>query len=167
MCESMRITGFEPYCRSDSRILVLGSFPSVKSRAEGFYYGNPQNRFWRTLAAAFGQPVPATVADKKALLDRCGVALWDVVYSCEIVGSMDKNIRNYAVADLSRVLNACRIEKLLLNGKTAGKICAEHFPQLSAQMLVLPSTSPANGRFSAQKWLEALTFPHTGAIIRI
>lgn len=167
MSEPTRITGFRPYYRPDSRILVLGSFPSVQSRAEGFYYGNRQNRFWRTLATAFGQPIPATVPDKKALLDRCGVALWDVVISCEIVGSMDKNIRNYAVADLSQVLNACRIEKLLCNGQTAGRICAAHFPQLAAQMTVLPSTSPANGRFSAQKWVEALTFPHTGAIIRI
>lgn len=154
---AVRAEGFEPFFSPDSRLLILGSFPSVRSRAEGFYYGNPQNRFWKVVAAAYNAGLPRTVAEKKALLSAHRIALWDVVASCEIVGSMDKTIRNYRIADLYRVLHAADIRTIALNGKTALAIFRERYPALEGISVVLPSTSPANGRFDAQPWLKLLT----------
>ena len=95
--------GFEPVFDERSRVLVLGSFPSVLSRANDFYYGNPQNRFWRVAAACLGEPVPATIAEKRRMLLAHGIALWDVIASCDIVGSSDASIRNVRPADIGRV----------------------------------------------------------------
>lgn len=154
---SQRITGLPPFYGPDSRLLILGSFPSVLSRAQSFYYGNPRNRFWRVLADAAGAPEPVTVADKKALLTAGRIALWDVVQSCEIVGSMDKDIRAYEPADLYAVLCAAPVQKILLNGSTARQIFGRHFPELLPLSVSLPSTSPANVRFDEQPWRRALT----------
>ena len=85
---------FEPVFDGNSRVLILGSLPSVKSREQGFYYGHPQNRFWRVTAAVFGEPVPNTIAEKRAMLLRCGVAVWDVIAECDIIGSSDASIKN-------------------------------------------------------------------------
>ena len=96
--------GFEPFAFPDSRLLVLGSFPSVRSRAQGFYYGHPQNRFWKTVCGFFGEQVPADVAGRQQFLRRRQIALWDVVTACEIVGSSDASIRNERVADVASLV---------------------------------------------------------------
>lgn len=149
--------GFEPCFESDSRILILGSFPSVISRKELFYYANPLNRFWKTLAKLTGETLPESTADKKAFLSRHRIALWDVVTECDIRGSLDSNIKNYAVADVGKILNAAKIEAVFLNGQTAYRIFKKHFPSLSSLAVLLPSTSPANTRFDYAEWEKALS----------
>ena len=144
--------GFGPVFDANSRVLVLGSFPSVKSRAVGFYYGNPQNRFWRTVSGYFGEEVPLSVADKREFLLRRGIALWDVVASCEIVGSSDAAIKNETLADIPSVLKAGKISVILCNGSKSYSLFAENCPRLLPIAVKLPSTSPANPRFSAEVW---------------
>ena len=148
--------GFEPFYDSDSVLLILGSFPSVKSRREGFYYGNPQNRFWRTLSSYFGEAVPTTVAEKKALLSRHKIALWDVVTSCQIDGSKDDSIRCEEVADLLGLLGKSKIKRIFCNGGKSFELLEREFPSLVERTQKLPSTSPANPRFSAEVWHRAL-----------
>ena len=130
--------GFEPVFDEHSRVLVLGSFPSVLSRANAFYYGNPQNRFWRVMATCLGMPVPpnegdplasgepatldASIAAKRAMLLNGGVALWDVVESCDIKGSSDASIRNVVPAHIERITDAASIEVVVCNGGTAGRL---------------------------------------------
>lgn len=153
----MRIKGFDPYFGNDSVVLILGSFPSVKSREQNFYYGHRQNRFWKIIAEFFDETVPVSVEDKKSLLARNKLALWDIVTECEIIGSQDNTIKNYDVADIPELLTLCpSINKILLNGKTAAKIFAETYPSLTAISRVLPSTSPANPRFDKSVWFDAL-----------
>lgn len=149
--------GFEPCFDPDSRILILGSFPSVISRKELFYYANPLNRFWKTLAALTGEALPESVGEKKALLSKHRIALWDVVTECDIRGSLDSNIKNYVVADVEAVTNAAKIEAIFLNGQTAYRIFKKHFPHLMPVAVSLPSTSPANTRFEYSEWEKALS----------
>ena len=148
--------GFRPYFAPDAEILILGSFPSVKSRETSFYYGHPRNRFWRVLAAFYGEEVPQSVEERKAFVKAHGIALWDVVMSCEIVGSADATIRDYTVADLKEVLEAAPIKRILVNGTTAMKIFAKSYPELLPMTTALPSTSPANARFDVSAWENAL-----------
>ena len=108
-----------PVYDENSRILILGSFPSVKSREAAFFYGHPQNRFWRVLAAVLGEETPQTAAEKKSLLLRHGVALWDVIASCDIAGSSDASITNVVPNDLSRILDAAPVRRIFCNGGTA------------------------------------------------
>ena len=108
-----------PVYDENSRILILGSFPSVKSREAAFFYGHPQNRFWRVLAAVLGEEAPQTAAEKKSLLLRHGVALWDVIASCDIAGSSDASITNVVPNDLSRILDAAPVRRIFCNGGTA------------------------------------------------
>ena len=150
-----RFVGFQPVFDQHSRVLILGSFPSVKSREQMFYYGNAQNRFWRVLAEAFGETLPQTTEEKRNLCLKHGVALWDIVTECEIVGSMDANIRNCKTADLSKVLDACAIEKILCNGAAAYKLTRAAYDG-SIPVVQLPSTSPANVRFDKTPWLTNL-----------
>lgn len=150
----MHCIGFEPFYTADSTLLVLGSFPSVKSRAEGFYYGNPQNRFWRVLAAAFDAPVPQTIPQKKQLLTLHGIALWDVVTECDIVGSMDKDIRNPVLADIPALLARCPIRKIVTNGGTAHRLLRRAYADAGVPVTALPSTSPANARFNSAAWIN-------------
>ena len=146
----------EPVYDEYSKILILGSFPSVKSREEMFFYGHPQNRFWRVLAAVCGREVPATVADKRALLLEEGIALWDVIASCEITGSSDSSIKNVVPNDLSRILDTTRIEKLFVNGKTAEKYYRRWLlPVTKREAVCLPSTSPANAAWNLQRLTDA------------
>ena len=112
----------EPVYDGNSRILILGSFPSVKSREEGFFYGHPQNRFWKVMAAVFEDEVPLSVPQKRDFLIRNRVALWDVIASCEITGSSDASIKNVQVNDLSRILEAADIRNIYVNGKTAERL---------------------------------------------
>ncbi len=155
--------GFDPVFDERSRVLVLGSFPSVLSRENRFYYGNPRNRFWAVLAAAVGEPVPPTqdVDAKRSLLLRHGVALWDVVESCDVRGSSDASIRNVVPADVGRVLAVAPLEHVICNGGTAGRLYRRWLEgRCGMPAEVLPSTSPANASWSLERltarWGEAL-----------
>lgn len=152
---SDKIQGFEPVFDSQSRVLILGSFPSVKSRQTEFYYGNPQNRFWRMLGSFFGEH-PAGIGEKRSMLLRRGVALWDAVVCCEITGSSDASIRNFEAADVPSLLARTRISRILCNGKTAYRILTDTYPDLPVPVLSLPSTSPANPRYRECVWHAAL-----------
>ena len=138
-----------------SRILILGSFPSVKSREAGFFYGHPQNRFWRVLAAVLGCPVPATIDEKRNMLLAHHVAVWDVIASCEITGSSDSSIQNAVPNDLSPILNAAKIQAVFCNGTTASRLYERYLlPVTGMQAVRLPSTSPANASFSLDRLAE-------------
>lgn len=153
----MRAEGFGPVYDQNSKLLILGSFPSVKSRAEGFYYGNPQNRFWKTLCSFFGESIPETVDGKRAFLLRRGVALWDVVASCEIVGSMDASIANEVTADIPNLLKMLHgVRKIFCNGGKSYELLRSRYPELLPMTTRLSSTSPANPRFSLSEWHAAL-----------
>lgn len=146
----------EPVCFEDARILILGTFPSVKSRESGFYYGHPQNRFWRVLAALFGEDVPREKADKIALLRGHRIALWDVLARCDISGSEDESIRNEVPNDMSRIFSAARIERVCTNGKAAHALYQKYLlPRWDIADICLPSTSPANAAWSLERLIAA------------
>lgn len=149
--------GFEPFIGYAPKVLILGSFPSVKSRKIEFYYGNPQNRFWKTLAEFFGQPLPQAVKDKKEFLSLNQIALWDVVSECEIVGSQDFEIKNFKVADVQNLLQKIDVKLIILNGSKAFEIFARHCGDIQVPYIQLPSTSPANTHFSKEKWFDTLS----------
>lgn len=151
----MRIQGFEPVWNCRSRVLILGSFPSVKSREIGFYYGNAQNKFWKTIGEIFGEIAPSDIAAKKNFLNRHCIALWDVVDSCEIVGSMDKDIKNEVLSDVYGLLEKTDIELIICNGKKSYDLFSKNFT-VSCEVRCLPSTSPANVRYDAAPWRDAL-----------
>lgn len=143
---------FAPVYDRDSRILILGSLPSVKSREQGFYYGHAQNRFWPMLAAVYREAIPRDIPEKKALLLRHSLAVYDVIESCEIRGSSDSSIRNVKAADIRVIMENSRIERILANGRTAAKYFKAYQPAVYQRMLTeLPSTSPANAAFSLEK----------------
>ena len=139
----------------NSKVLILGSFPSVKSRQIEFYYGNKQNRFWRLICGYFGEDVPETTAGKKEFLKKRGVALWDIVTACEIEGSSDATIKNAEIANLNDVLSVAKIEKILLNGMAAYRLFVENYAHLSIPYEKMPSTSPANPRYDESVWKKA------------
>ena len=147
---------FSPVFNGSSKILILGSLPSRKSREIAFYYGHPQNRFWRVMAALFGQPVPNSVEEKMNLLLANGIALWDVIQSCDIRGSSDSSIRNVVPTDLQIVLNAADIRHIYANGKTAAALYLRYqLPKTRIQIIPLPSTSPANAAWTLERLCEA------------
>ena len=155
--------GFEPVFDERSRVLVLGSFPSVLSRENRFYYGNPRNRFWRVISEVLGEPVPAAddIAAKRALLLAHGIALWDVVASCDVRGSSDASIRNVVPADVARITRVASVRVVICNGATAGRLYKRWLqPTTGIEAEVLPSTSPANAAWSVerltQRWREVL-----------
>ncbi len=154
--ERVFATGFAPVYDENSRVLVLGSFPSVKSRAVAFYYGNPQNRFWRTVCGFFGEEVPSTVEKKREFCLRRGIALWDVIISCEIEGSQDSSIQKEEVANIPKLLDECNVKYIICNGNKSYELLSKNFPQLLPVAKKLSSTSPANPRFSAEEWRAAL-----------
>ena len=146
---------FPPLYDKKSRVLILGSFPSVKSREQMFFYGHPQNRFWKVIAAVCNDRVPETIEEKKKLLHSHGIALWDVIESCDITGSSDSSIRNVKVNDLSRILLAADIRQIYVNGGTAYKYYQKYTePLLGKSAVKLPSTSPANAAWSVEKLSE-------------
>jgi len=152
---------FPPVVSPHCRTLILGSFPSVKSREQGFFYGHPQNRFWRMLAAVYSEAVPADIPAKKALLLRHHLALWDVIASCEITGSSDASIRHAVPVDIAQITDVAPIERVICNGALAGKLYRQYLlPQMGVEPLILPSTSPAIAAWSldrlAQVWKDAL-----------
>ena len=143
---------FEPVFNKDSKVLILGSFPSVKSRENNFYYGHPQNRFWKVLASVFETEVPQTIDEKKAfLLSHC-IAVWDVIESCTIIGSSDTSIKDVIVNDFSRVLENSSIEKIYVNGRKAYELYHKYAEQKTGIVAVkLPSTSPANAAWNLER----------------
>ncbi len=147
---------FEPVYDENSKILILGSFPSVKSREQQFYYGHPQNRFWRVLAALLSQPVPVDIEEKKSLLLANGIAVWDVIAECEIIGSSDSSIRNVVPTDLAKLLRTAQVRQIYTNGGTAHRLYGK-FQQKSCGRpdICLPSTSPANAAFSLERLIAA------------
>ena len=152
----MTAEGFEPCFDGESVLLILGSFPSVKSRAQGFYYGNPQNRFWKTVCGYFNESAPATVEEKKDFLKRRKIALWDMVTFCEIDGSKDASIREEKVADIPALLKKSKIKRIFCNGNKSYELLEREFSALLEITQKLPSTSPANPRFTAGAWHKAL-----------
>ena len=145
-----------PFCNADARVLILGSFPSVRSRESGFFYGHPQNRFWRVLAAVFGGEIPATVEEKKALLAAHHIALWDVIASCRITGSADSSICDVIPNDIAALPVQTEIRAIFTNGKTAQTLYDKHIlPTLGIPAVCLPSTSPANAAWSVERLVQA------------
>ena len=143
---------FTPIFDNSSRILILGSFPSVKSREQQFYYGHPQNRFWKLLALLLSDTCPTTIPEKQIFLLRHHIAVWDVIASCDIIGSSDSSIRNVIPADIGCILSAAPIAAVFANGATAYRLYQKYvFPKTSFPAEKLPSTSPANAAFSIEK----------------
>lgn len=168
MGEAVHVShGFEPVFDAQSRVLILGSFPSVLSRANDFYYGNPQNRFWRVMAQVLGESVPQTISQKQELLLIHGIALWDVIESCDIEGSSDASIRNVAPIDIARIVRPpsadpntghqqkAPIEAVFCNGGTAARLYRKHLePTTHLPATTLPSTSPANAAWSLERLVD-------------
>ena len=146
---------FEPFFRTDSKILIVGSLPSVKSRENGFYYGHPQNRFWKMLAQIFAESMPISIEEKQQFLAKHKIAVYDSIKECTINGSSDSSIRNVIPSDIAKIVFSSQITKILANGKTAAKYFLKYQNQNLCQMLkTLPSTSPANAAFSIEKLVE-------------
>ena len=152
---------FEPVYDSNSEILILGSFPSVKSREQQFYYVHPRNRFWNVLAACFLDETPVTIEEKKQFLLRHHVALWDVIAECDIEGSSDSSIRNVVPNEIERILKVAKIKAIFANGDKAYQLFLKYCKQDGQPMVYkLPSTSPANAAYKLEKlvacWKEQL-----------
>lgn len=150
----MMIEGFEPVFDENSEVMILGSFPSVKSRAEGFYYGNKRNRFWNLLREYFGCYFGDDALAKTEFLLSRGIALWDVVASCEIVGSADADIKFPTVANIKKVVDGSKIRAIICNGKKSFELYSAHF-DFPVKVYALPSTSPANVSFDKSAWFAA------------
>ena len=143
---------FEPVFNKESRVLVLGSFPSVKSRENNFYYGHPQNRFWKVLAQIYEVDVPQTIEEKKSFLLEHYIAVWDVIESCKIIGSSDSSIKDVVVNDFSMILNNSRIETIYVNGGKAYELYHRYAEKQTGRLAVkLPSTSPANAAWNLDR----------------
>ena len=140
----------KPFYNKDSKVLILGSFPSVKSREEGFYYAHPQNRFWKVLASIFEEEI----VDKKEFLKQHKIALFDVCASCEIKGSSDASIKEVVPNNIKEILEESAIQHIILNGKTASKLYQKYMKEIKVPSITLPSNSPANATFSLEKLIE-------------
>ena len=151
-----------PFFDSESRILVVGSFPSPKSRESGFFYGHPTNRFWAVLSSVSGLPLPRSIDGKKKLLSAMGIALWDIVASCTITGASDSSIRDVEYNDLNLILGSSKVTKVIFNGGTSYSLYKRSGIIIPGNIGIyrLPSTSAANAAFS----LEALTEQWKSAI---
>ena len=149
---------FPPLYSEASEVLILGSFPSVKSREQAFFYGHPQNRFWKVISAVLGENEPLNIEQKKALILENRLALWDVLHSCDIIGSSDSSIKNVVPNDIGKILNHSKIKKIFVNGKTAEKYYKKYLEKsLGMECTVLPSTSPANAAYSLEKLISEWT----------
>lgn len=162
MADYQQITHeFAPVFNNESKILILGTLPSVKSREQQFYYGHPQNRFWKVLAHITGETVPTSIPEKKELLLTHHIAIWDVIKSCEIIGSSDSSIRNVVAADIGFLLENSNIDVIFGNGAKACELYNKYtFAKTNRPIEKLPSTSPANAAWSLEKlsayWETAL-----------
>lgn len=145
-----------PLFDKNSKTLILGSFPSVKSREAEFFYGHPQNRFWTVVAEVFGCRKPESIEEKKEFVLSHNLAMWDVIGKCEIEGSADSTIKNVTANDLSIILDSCPIERIFVNGKTAEKYYNKYtYPKTGIKAICLPSTSPANAAWNIPKLVDA------------
>ena len=155
---------FPPLYDNNSKILILGSLPSVKSREQMFFYGHPQNRFWKVITAVINNSgmndknieVPVTIEEKKMMLHNNHIALWDTIYSCDIIGSSDSSIKNVQPTDIGMILEKTNITRIYANGNKAGQLYKRYqFPVTGIEAMVLPSTSPANAAWSLERLCEA------------
>ena len=147
---------FPPLYNNESKILILGSFPSVRSREQMFFYGHPQNRFWRVLSAVFEQKAPTSIEEKKAFLLQNKVALWDVIASCEIEGSADSSIKKAKANNILPILENSSVQRIFTNGSAAKKLYDQYiFPKTGIVAELLPSTSPANAAWSLDRLVVA------------
>ncbi len=143
---------FPPLYDKNSKILILGSFPSVKSREQMFFYGHPQNRFWKVLSAVMGDETPVTIEEKRNFLLSNSIALWDVIASCDITGSSDSSIKNVVANELSEIFDNADIKQIFVNGKTAEKYYNKYIRDvIKREAICLPSTSPANAGWHVDK----------------
>ena len=154
---------FDPVFNADSKILILGSFPSVKSRENNFFYGHPQNRFWKVMANVLDWKVPSTIEEKKTMLLSNHVAVWDVIASCNIQGSSDTSIKDVVVNDFSKILENSKVERIYVNGGKAYELYHKYAEKVTGIKAVkLPSTSPANAAWSLEKltkiWKETIEY---------
>ena len=149
---------FKPVYDENSRILILGTLPSVKSRENNFYYGHKQNRFWKLLAYLLDESVPETIDEKKYMLLKNHIGIWDVIQSCDIKGSSDSSIRNVKPTDIRKILETADIKQVYANGNKAGALYKKyHLPLTGMEAITLPSTSPANAAWSFERLCEAWT----------
>lgn len=152
---------FPSLYNEESEILILGSLPSVKSREQMFFYGHPQNRFWKVIAEVLNEPVPQNIEEKKAMLYKHHIALWDTIYSCDIIGSSDSSIKNVVPTDLKAIMEHSQVKRIFCNGKTSGAYFKKYQQkELGIEAEVLPSTSPANAAYSVERlvgiWKEKI-----------
>lgn len=144
-----------PLYDKDSKVLILGSFPSVRSREQMFFYGHPQNRFWKVISAVMGNETPISIEDKSRFLHNNHIALWDVIASCDITGSSDSSIKNVVANNLSVILENADIKQIFVNGKTAKKYYNKYIRDtIGREAICLPSTSPANAGWSVDKLVD-------------
>jgi double-stranded uracil-DNA glycosylase len=147
---------FDPVYNEYSNVLILGTFPSVKSREQRFFYGNPQNRFWKVISAITNTLLPLSIEAKKAMLLAHRIAIWDVIHSCEITGSSDSSIKNVVPMDFTTLLQEAPIKQIYANGATAEKLYLKYCEATTSRNIIkLPSTSPANAAWSLDKLIEA------------
>ncbi len=147
---------FGPLYDENSRILILGSFPSVKSREQNFFYGHPPNRFWKVISALFDAPLPSSIEEKQALILNNGLALWDTIASCEITGSSDASIRGAKANDLRVITDNCDIRQIYCNGRKSHELYRKYIEkEIGREAICLPSTSPANAQWTLDKLTEA------------
>lgn len=145
----------KPLYDKNSKILILGSFPSIKTREYGFFYGHKQNRFWKILSGIFDEEIADTIEDKRAFLIKHNIAVWDSIYSCDIIGSSDSTIKNVVPTDLKPIIKGSRVDRIFCNGATSYK----YFHQFSEKDLgikgvKLPSSSPANAAYSINRLID-------------
>lgn len=156
MKNELVIHPFEPVCKPDAKILILGSLPSVKSREQMFYYGHPQNRFWKVLAGCLHESVPDTIEQKKHFLIENQLAVWDVIAQCEISGSSDSSIRNARANDIVSLVSNTEIRMVICNGQKAGQLYKKYEAnRVNLPYIILPSTSPANAAWNLEKLISA------------
>ncbi len=147
-----QIHNIEPIWDCNSRILILGSFPSVKSREMAFFYGHPQNRFWKVIANIYEEELPKTIDEKKEMLLKNKIAIWDVIKSCDIIGSADNSIKNVVPNNLDIIFKNANIENIYVNGNQALNLYNKYLlPIIKIKATLLPSTSPANATYSFEK----------------
>lgn len=156
MAEERLFHTFPPLYNKDSKVLILGSFPSVKSREAQFFYGHPQNRFWKVIAAVLREEVPVTIEEKKKMLLCHGIALWDVIESCTIQGSSDSSIKNVTVNDFSEILQQSAVAHIFVNGGKAFELYEKYAKEKTGIPAVkLPFTSPANAAWNLERFKAA------------
>lgn len=153
---------FGPLFDENSEILILGSFPSVKSREVEFFYGHPQNRFWKVISSIYNCPLPQTIDEKKEFALKNHIALWDTIDSCDIIGSDDSSIKNAVPTDINYVLSSAKIKMIFCNGAVSHKLYMKlSYPLTNIAAIKLPSTSPANAAYSLDKlisiWSEEIS----------